>query len=86
MNIVAIEKIQNITSKGQITLPASWRRKFNASQILLKTKGNLVEILPFHLEPKGKSQEYTVFDAIRDNRGKGLRAVDLLKILKKIDN
>ncbi|MDO8555414.1 MAG: hypothetical protein Q7R75_02515 [bacterium] len=27
--------------------------------------------------------EYTVFDAIRDNKGKGLKVLDLIKILKK---
>lgn len=81
----AIEKIQNITNKGQITLPISWRRRFNTSKILLKTKGDLVEILPFRLIKEDGLQEYTVFDAIRDNRGKGLKASDLLKILRKID-
>ncbi len=81
---IAIKKIQKITSKGQITLPVLWRNKFNVEQILLKTKGDLIEISPARFE-REKSYEYTVFDAIRDNKGKGLKAVDLLKILKKID-
>jgi len=28
------------------------------------------------------TKEYTVFDAIRDNDGKGIKAADLVKILK----
>lgn len=33
---------------------------------------------------KSVFKEYTVFDAIRDNQGKGIKANDLIKILKKI--
>lgn len=81
---IVIKKIQKITSKGQITLPVLWRNKFKTEQILLKVKDDLIEISPARLEP-AKFSEYTVFDAIRDNKGKGLKAGDLLKILKKID-
>lgn len=83
MNITA-EKIQKITSKGQITLPILWRNKFKTNQILLKTKGDAIEITPARIEFLRRA-EYTVFDAIRDNKGKGLKAADLLKLLKKID-
>lgn len=81
---IVIKKVQKITSKGQITLPVLWRNKFKTEQILLKIKDDLIEISPARLEPV-KFSEYTVFDAIRDNKGKGLKAGDLLKILKKID-
>lgn len=83
MNITK-EKIQKVTSRGQITLPVDWRRKTNTDIITLRTKGNLIEISPLQSE-HGKNSEYTVFDAIRDNKGKGIKAVDLLKILNKID-
>lgn len=83
MNIVT-EKIQKITSKGQITLPVLWRNKFKTNQILLKTKNNIIEITPVEIKFL-KNLEYTVFDAIRDNNGRGLKADDLLKILKKIN-
>ncbi len=33
-----------------------------------------------------EKNENTVFDATRDNKGKGIRATDLIKILKKINN
>ncbi|MBU3925664.1 hypothetical protein KJ763_00645 [Patescibacteria group bacterium] len=80
-----IKKVQKITSKGQITLPILWRNKFKASQILLKTKGDVIEISSINLD-NFKQSDYTVFDALRDNKGKGLKAIDLLKILRKIDN
>ena len=77
-----LQKIQRVTSKGQITLPVSWRRATGASMITLVTKGDYIEILPARLREAG---EYTVFDALRDNKGKGIKAIDLIKILKKID-
>lgn len=77
-----IQKIQRVTSKGQITLPVSWRRMTGASMITLVTKGNRIEIAPTQLH---EGNEYTVFDAIRDNKGKGIKAADLVKILGKID-
>lgn len=77
-----VQKIQRVTSKGQITLPISWRRVTGARTITLVIKGNRIEIAPTRLH---EEKEYTVFDAIRDNRGKGIKAVDLVKILRKID-
>ena len=46
----------------------------------------IYKILPFYLsKTKNIQGEYTVFDAIRDNKDRGLKAKDLLKILNKID-
>lgn len=75
-------RIQKVTSKGQITLPASWRARTQTNTITVKIIGDTMEISPARLQESG---EYTVFDAIRDNKGKGIKAVDLIKILHKID-
>lgn len=77
------EKIQRITSQGQITLPITWRKKFQVNQIILREKGNKLEIEALDLSKFQKDSEYTVFDAIRDNKGSGIKAQDLLKILPK---
>ena len=50
---------------------------------LVNIKDTHLEIKPINLDEIGKSQEYTVFDAIRDNKGKGIKAKDLLKVLEK---
>ncbi|MDD2935105.1 MAG: AbrB/MazE/SpoVT family DNA-binding domain-containing protein [Candidatus Pacebacteria bacterium] len=81
MNQAQSKKIQKITSRGQITLPISWRNKFKPDQIILSSKNDVIEIRPFSISDE--VSEYTVFDAIRDNKGKGLKAQDLLKILNK---
>jgi len=83
MKNIITKKVQKITSRGQITLPIGWRKKVRTEQIVLKTKGTSLEIFPFYLVDNSK--EYTVFDAIRDNKGKGIKAKDLLKVLEKID-
>jgi len=75
--------IVKATSKGQITLPASWRRHFSTHHFAVKEKGEKLEIKAIDLKAIERSKEYTVFDAIRDNKGEGIKAKDLVKILKK---
>jgi bifunctional DNA-binding transcriptional regulator/antitoxin component of YhaV-PrlF toxin-antitoxin module len=71
------------TSKGQITLPSKWRKNFSTNNFVIQEKGDSLEIKPLILDVKAEDSEYTVFDAIRDNEGKGIKAKDLLKIIKK---
>jgi AbrB family looped-hinge helix DNA binding protein len=82
--MVLLERIQRITSKGQITLPAAWRKQMGATAIVVRTKGDMIEITPARLA-KNIPREITVFDALRDNGGKGIKAKDLSKLLRKID-
>lgn len=77
--------ILKTTSKGQVTIPAHWRKKFNTNQFTAVIKEDKLEIKPLFLEKeKEKVKEFTVFDAIRDNKGRGIKAKDLVNILKKI--
>ena len=72
--------ILKTTSKGQITIPAKWRKKFNTNQFVVTLRENSLEIKPLII--KEETDEITVFDAIRDNKGKGIKATDLLKIIR----
>jgi len=72
------------TTKGQITLPVGWRKNFDTNRYLVKEKGEKLEIKPLDMEKLETKDEYTVFDAIRDNKGKGINADELIRILKKI--
>lgn len=78
------QKIQKVTERGQITLPVAWRKATQVKYISIDSRGESIVISPVYDIKKG-SEEYTVFDAIRDNKGKGLKADELQKILKKID-
>ena len=79
------KRVQRVTSKGQITLPIAWRERVGTNTITVREKGRILEIEALDLSENSVAGEYTVFDAIRDNKGKGLRADDLLKILRRID-
>lgn len=80
-----LSKIQRVTSKGQITLPIAWRRRMGTDSIVVRTKGDVLEISSLRTPDEEDEAWITVFDAVRDNNGKGILATDLMKILKKID-
>jgi len=77
-----MKTILKATSKGQITLPAKWRKNFSTNSFIVKEFGDVLEIKPIDIDKI--ENEYTVFDAIRDNKGKGIKATDLAKILRSI--
>ncbi|MDA3803078.1 MAG: AbrB/MazE/SpoVT family DNA-binding domain-containing protein [Patescibacteria group bacterium] len=76
--------ILKTTSKGQITIPMKWRKKFDTNQFVATIKENKLEITPLVIGEDKEVTEFTVFDAIRDNKGRGIKAKDLVKILKKV--
>ena len=78
------ERLQKATSRGQITLPIAWRELVGTNNFVVRTLNDRVEISPARLQRGNK--EITVFDAIRDNKGKGIRAKDLRKILIKLNS
>ena len=82
-------KIVKATSKGQITLPVSWRKKFNTDQFILTYKKNTINIQPLMIDEiikeKSPGREDIIFDADRDNKGIGIEADEILSILRKID-
>ena len=78
------EKIQRVTERGQITLPISWRRKMgNASTIVVRTKGDVLEITPIRTEDQREMEWVTIFDAVRDNKGKGVPGEEWVAALGK---
>ncbi len=76
--------ILKATTKGQITLPAKWRKQFYTNQFIATISPDKLEIEPIQIKKKSVVKEYTVFDAIRDNQGRGIKAHDLIRVLKKI--
>ncbi len=77
--------IVKATSKGQITLPAKWRKLFNTNQFLLKEKKGVLEIRPIDMEKLEEESGYTtIFSAQRDNNGKAVPINDFIEVLEKI--
>lgn len=69
------EKIQRVTSKGQITLPVSWRRKMgNLNSVVVRIEEGELRIAPLRTEDERDAEWVTLFDAVRDNGGKGIPA------------
>lgn len=83
--MATLEKIQKITSKGQITLPIAWRRQMGASTIVVRAKGETLEISPLRTPDEEDEHWVTVFDAMRDNKGKGIPLERMIATLKKFD-
>ncbi len=85
MTTTETEKIQRITSKGQITLPVAWRRRMGTNSIVVRSRGEMLEISPLRTLDDEDEKWVTIFDAVRDNKGKGISAKDFSKLLRKID-
>ena len=75
--------ILKTTSKGQVTIPAKWRKKFDTNQYIAEIKNDKLEIRPLFIKKEQKAIEFTVFDFLRDNKGTGIKEKDLVNVLKK---
>lgn len=73
-------KISKCTEKGQITLPKQWRDLFDTDSFVVDFDNKQLTIKPFHMS---KTKEDLIFDADRDNQGKGIPLDDMIKMLKK---
>lgn len=72
--------VQKTTSKGQITLPKIWRGQFKTNHFVLESVNDTMVIRPIFLD--NPDNYGVIFNADRDNNGKGISANKLLKIIK----
>lgn len=70
------------TERGQITLPKEWRGNFSTNNYIVEMHIDRLVIKPLDLGEI--ADEEVLFDADRDNRGRGVSPDDMIKILKKI--
>lgn len=75
------DKVIQPTSKGQITLPKEWRSKFPTNSFLIKQSETKLEIVPVYVDEL--TSEDIIFDATRDNQGKGISPSKLTDLMKK---
>ncbi len=78
-------KVVKSTSKGQITLPKTWRSQFKTDYFLMEPNMECIVIRPLNIDLK-KEKEEVIFDADRDNKGKGVSVDQMIQMLKKIKN
>ncbi|MBI2551240.1 hypothetical protein HYV73_02735 [Candidatus Uhrbacteria bacterium] len=75
--------ILKATSKGQITIPSKWRKTFKTNKYLAKEKGGLLEITQLQEDDLETGSWETIFDAKRDNKGKGVPIEKFIAALKR---
>ncbi|EKD33257.1 MAG: hypothetical protein ACD_76C00057G0002 [uncultured bacterium] len=75
--------IVKATTKGQITLPAKWRRNFDTDRFLIKEQNKSLIVTPLDVDSLEDENWETVFDANKHNKGKGVPIDEFIKILKK---
>ena len=76
-------KITKCTEKGQITLPKKWRELFDTDSFIVDFDNKQLIVRPIEM---AKLNEEIVFDADRDNQGKGIPIDEMIKMLKKSRN
>jgi AbrB family looped-hinge helix DNA binding protein len=76
-------KIAKCTEKGQITLPKKWRELFDTDSFIIDFDDKQLIVKPIEMS---KINEEVVFDADRDNGGKGIPLDEMIKLLKKSRN
>ncbi len=76
-------KVVKATSKGQITLPKSWRKKFDTENFMLEISNGNILVKPVKIQ---EFEEEVIFDAKHDNNGKGISPEKMIEMLKKIKN
>lgn len=67
-----------------MTLPATWRKAVGTEHIIVRTKGDALEIRPMYIPPE-EADETTVFDALRDNNGKPISPQTIIDMIKRIE-
>lgn len=77
-------KVIKSTPRGQITLPKTWREQFRTDNFLLQIHGKQIIIQPVHIDQL--EEEEIIFDADRDNDGKGVTPDEIIRLLKKLQN
>lgn len=73
--LLSMKTFRKITEKGQVTLPALWRKHAKTNLVSIVEKNGVLEVRP----AKIVDDEEILFSADRDNNGKGIPIRDILK-------
>jgi bifunctional DNA-binding transcriptional regulator/antitoxin component of YhaV-PrlF toxin-antitoxin module len=79
-----VKTVAKATSKGQVTLPAKWRKLFETDRFVMQGSERVLEIRPLDIDAETEGAWTTVFDAERDNEGKPVKGKELAALLRKM--
>ncbi len=77
-------KVTRSTVRGQITLPKRWRTQAGTDLFLMEMTDSSILIKPMKVNTVKKEQ--ILFDADRDNDGKGVSPDEMIAVLKRIQH
>ncbi len=77
-----VSKVTKSTVRGQITLPKAWRSRAGTDLFLMEMSDNSILIRPLQVAKEGN--EHVLFDADRDNNGKGVTPDEMIAVLNRI--
>ena len=77
-------KVAKSTQRGQVTLPKKWRSNFQTNCFTMEMHEDKLIIKPLNIE--SARDEEVLFDAARDNDGKGVSPDDIITALQEIKN
>ena len=87
METETIQRVQKMTSKGQITLPSKWRARVGTQHVIVRAQGTKLTIAParfeFEDDDEDRADDEIIFSAKRDNKGKGIPIDEFVRILEK---
>lgn len=75
-------KILKSTERGQITLPKKWRDAAGTNNYVVHLQKDKLILVPLQLDTE--EDEEVIFNADRDNDGKGISLDSMIKMLTKI--
>lgn len=77
------QRIQKITSKGQVTIPSAVREQFTGEYVSVKPMKGGVFVAPVHTYESEEGWD-VIFSADRDNNGKGISADAFVATMREI--
>jgi bifunctional DNA-binding transcriptional regulator/antitoxin component of YhaV-PrlF toxin-antitoxin module len=75
-------KVVKSTSKGQITLPKQWRKLFQTDVFIVEMEQDKLTVKPLSIDDI--AEEEILFDADKDNEGKGVSPDEMITLLEKL--
>lgn len=73
--------VRKITEKGQVTLPAKWRKRTKANLVSFVEREGVLEVRP----AKVVEDEEVLFNADRDNGGEGIPVEKFIQALERLE-
>jgi bifunctional DNA-binding transcriptional regulator/antitoxin component of YhaV-PrlF toxin-antitoxin module len=73
--------MMKVFGTGQVTIPKDWRNKFGTDVFAATLEENHIVLVPIS-KPKTKAKWVNIFNAAKDNKGKGIPLDEFIKMME----